>query len=418
MVSNNASFLPKDLEAVYSNFISALEGLRQEMKTDPLPLFAATRAKGDDLDGITKATAKLREFDAVIILGTGGSSLGAQVLVQLAGWGTASGLADGPALHFLDNLSAYEMEAVLHAERLPKTAFVAVSKSGETAETLMQFSCALTALEAHNLSPADHMVCLTEDRPNTLRQLAEKYGMAVLDHNKQIGGRFSVLTNVGLLPAALAGLDVADVRAGAAEALSDFLTTDQPDTNPALSGAAAQIAHAKAGRQISVLMPYDSRLDKIGFWFRQLWAESLGKKGRGTTPVNALGPVDQHSQLQLYLDGPDDKFYTIIQTLNTPGPQAVSGIGGKDSLAWLHNRHMEDLVQAECAATYQALLDQNRPVRLVELGALTEKSLGGLLMNLMLETICAAHLLAVDAFDQPAVEQGKIIARQIMQDTR
>lgn len=418
MQPENASFLTKELEAVYGNFVSSLDNFREGLKLDPLPLFATTQARAADLAGIKRATDRLMEFETIVVLGTGGSSLGAQVLVQQAGWGTASGLANGPMLHFLDNLSAYEMEAVLNPATLSKTAFIAVSKSGETAETLMQFSCALTALEANKLNPADHVICLTEDRPNTLRQLAETYGMSVLDHEKQIGGRFSVLTNVGLLPAALAGLDVEAVRAGAAKVLEDFLNTDTPDTNPAMSGAAAQIAHAKAGRQISVLMPYDSRLDKIGLWFRQLWAESLGKKGRGTTPVNALGPVDQHSQLQLYLDGPDDKFYTIVQTRNAPGPQAVSGIGDQDSLSWLHNRHMEDLVQAECAATYQALLDQNRPVRLVDLGVVTEESLGGLLMNLMLETICAAHLLAVDAFDQPAVEQGKIIARQIMEDTR
>ncbi len=411
------STLPKELEAVYENFISTLDKFQRELQASPLPLFETTHANAPDLIELKAAAEKLSPFKRVVFLGTGGASLGAQVLVQLAGWGTVAGTPSGTQIDFLDNLSAYEMTAVLNPDTLSNTAFVAISKSGETAETLMQFSCALTAIENAGLNRVEHIICLTENKPNTLRQLAESLGLTVLAHNEKIGGRYSVFTNVGLLPAAIVGLNIENIRAGAATALNIFFTKTLSD-NIVLSGAARQISHAKAGRQISVLMPYDSRLEKLGLWFRQLWAESLGKKGRGTTPINALGPVDQHSQLQLYLDGPDDKFYTLIKTKTMLGPQAISGIGEKQALAWLHKRYLDELVQAHCKATYRVLLDHGRPVRLISLGVLDEKSLGVLLMNLMLETICAAHLLAVDAFDQPAVEQSKIIAKKIMQQTK
>ncbi len=164
-----------------------------------------------------------------------------------------------------------------------ETAYLVVSKSGETPETLLQLSCVLSFLAEQNTAPDKHIVTLTEDKPSSLTRISQKLGLMTLPHDKNIGGRFSVLTNVGLLPARLAGVDIARVRQGAAQALDDFLNHDDAAQNMPLSGAALQIAHAQAGRNISVLMPYDERLDKLGLWFRQLWAESLGKKGRGTT---------------------------------------------------------------------------------------------------------------------------------------
>jgi glucose-6-phosphate isomerase len=166
------------------------------------------------------------------------------------------------------------------------------------------------------------------------------------------------------------------------------------------------------------MMPYLDRLERFAMWYRQLWAESLGKQGKGTTPVRALGPVDQHSQVQLYLDGPKDKLFTFIF-----GPTQGAGAritpaltAGDAELAYLEGRTVGDLAAAEGKATATALSQSERPVRILRLPQLDAETLGALLMHFMLETIIAAHLMEVDPFDQPAVEQGKILTRQYLKD--
>jgi glucose-6-phosphate isomerase len=165
-----------------------------------------------------------------------------------------------------------------------------------------------------------------------------------------------------------------------------------------------------------VMMPYADRLQRLSFWYRQLWAESLGKNGLGSLPSNALGPVDQHSQMQLYLGGPDDKFYTLItQPTRDQGTGVPDEFASLPATANLTGRTMGDLVSAEAMASYDTLAAAGRPVRLFELSAINELELGGLLMHYMLETILAADGMAIDAFDQPEVEAGKVRARDYMQ---
>lgn len=403
-------------ETNIENFLRKLEAYRSRLQDNPLPLFNLP-AQTDDFSAIEEMAKKLMAFKRVIFLGTGGASLGAQVLVQLKGWGTPAGHQKAPGqpdLYFLDNLSPRSLHDLIPPAVLPETGFVVISKSGSTTETLMQFSAALSAVEHMGLEPAKHFFVITEQTQNVLHRIAESLNIAWLPHNQNIGGRFSALTNVGLLPAALAGLDIKALRQGAGKALSNFMTASDLSQNSPSIGAALQIAHAKQGRVISVLMPYEEKLDRFSFWYRQLWAESLGKDGQGTTPVNALGPVDEHSQSQLYLDGPDDKFYTLITT-----PQDVTLVANAAScdvpeLNWLQNRSIGAFVSAQAQATYQALVNHNRPVRKIDMPDLNEASLGQLMMDFMLETILAAHLLNVNAFDQPAVEEGKIIAKQFM----
>jgi glucose-6-phosphate isomerase len=162
-------------------------------------------------------------------------------------------------------------------------------------------------------------------------------------------------------------------------------------------------------------MPYIDRLAPFGFWFRQLWAESLGKDGKGTTPVRAVGAVDQHSQLQLYLAGPADKLFTLV-TLDQAGTGAAfpPDLAQDGALAYLAGKRLGDLLAAEQRATVTSLLRNGRPTRVIHLARLDEERLGALFMHFMLETIIAADLLGVDAFDQPAVEEGKVLARQYL----
>jgi glucose-6-phosphate isomerase len=238
----------------------------------------------------------------------------------------------------------------------------------------------------------------------------------LLDHDTGVGGRYSALTNVGLLPAAMLGLDIAAVREGAGLALAPVLAKKPAAQVPAALGAALSVALAENNdKSISVLMAYCDRLQRFTHWYVQLWAESLGKNGKGTTPLAALGPVDQHSQLQLFIDGPRDKLFTVVTVDGAGlGPRIdgeLAKLAGEPGFA---GKTIGDLVAAEGRATAETLAKNGCPVRTIHVNKLDEESLGALMMHFMLETIIAAHLLGVDAFDQPAVEEGKILAKKYL----
>ncbi|MGE0725780.1 MAG: glucose-6-phosphate isomerase, partial [Alphaproteobacteria bacterium] len=371
----------------------------------------------DDLPALaTLAERMRRKTSDVLILGTGGSSLGGQTLSALAdpGFGPPKGT---PRLHYLDNLDPATFGALLEAVDPKRTRILAISKSGGTAETLMQLLTLLPRFEkaVGPMGVAERLVAITEPRDNPLRRLASRLGATVLDHDPGIGGRFSVLSLVGLLPACIAGLDAVRVRAGAKLVLDAAVGAARPGECAPLAGAALNLAHAEAGRRTTVLMPYVDRLAHFGMWFRQLWAESLGKDGHGTTPIRAMGTVDQHSQLQLYLAGPSDKLFTLVMLDVAGRGDRVMATQARDpALAYLKGRRMGDLLDAEQRATAATLARNGRPVRTFALDRLDERAMGALFMHFMLETILAADMLGIDAFDQPAVEEGKVLAREYL----
>jgi glucose-6-phosphate isomerase len=251
---------------------------------------------------------------------------------------------------------------------------------------------------------------------NGLRALCEEFGIPALDHDPNIGGRFSGLTNVGLLPALARGLDVVALREGAGSVVRAMLEASSPGEFAPAVGAATAIGLAKKrGIRANVMLPYSDRLSRFAAWYVQLWGESLGKQGEGTTPVAALGPVDQHSQLQLYLDGTPQHFITVIrEDCAGRGPRVPADLAKIASADYLAGRAAGDLVAAQQRAVPEALIAAGRPVRTIDIGSLDERALGALMMHFMLETILAAHLLGVDPFDQPAVESGKILTRRYL----
>lgn len=390
---------------------AGIDALAAAKRDDALPLLNLPERR-DDLARLTAIARDFRErFDDVIVLGTGGSSLGAKTLLALAdrGFGPAPG---APRLHVMDNVDPVSFADLEAATDPTRTGVIVISKSGSTAETLLQCLSLLPRLESAigRAGVARAVVAITEPTDNPLRRLAARIGAVVLDHDPKIGGRYAVLSLVGLLPGLIGGLDADAVRRGAAT-VWNALITQGPEAPPAV-GAALAIAAAAAGLSQTVLMPYVDRLGWFGFWFRQLWAESLGKQGHGTTPIRALGTVDQHSQLQLYLGGPRDKLFTLV-TAPSAGVGRMVGRAAIDDpeLAYLANRSLGDLLAAEARATYETLARHRRPVRLLALERLDEEALGELFMHFMLETMLAAHLIGVDPFDQPAVEEGKVLAR-------
>lgn len=400
---------PESMEMVLDAASGPWALLREALAEDDFPPLTVV-GQADDLAGIQAAATRLSDnCDLVVVIGVGGSSLGAEALTALATRPSAK-------LRFLDNPDPETLARFKASVDLARTGAVIVSKSGGTAETLVMAMTIVPALAAARGSDSmsDYAVAIAEPGDNPLRRLARHWDIPVLDHDPEIGGRYSVFSAVGLLPAALAGLDIEAVRAGAAEAID--LNTRSADGRdaPAVLGASVSIELLRArGARTTVLMPYADAMGPLARWYRQLWAESLGKNGRGTTPIDALGAVDQHSQLQLYLDGPDDKMFTIVtQHLAGRGdrvPPELARIAGTDYLA---GHTTGDLLGAEQEATIDSLLAHKRPVRRIGISRVDEAALGALMAHFMLETVMAAFMLGVDAFDQPAVEDGKVQARQ------
>jgi glucose-6-phosphate isomerase len=391
---------------------AALGTLKRRREEGSLPLLRLP-ARRDDLAEL-KALAEefRRRFDHVLVLGIGGSSLGGQTLLAIADPHQAA------RVRFLENIDPATFSALFAAIDPARTGVIVVSKSGGTAEPLAQlfvtYDWLRQGLGTGDLE--DRVVAITEPTDNALRRFAASRRLRILDHDPGIGGRYAALTNVGLLPAMIAGLDGAALRDGAAGVLDAALAAeDAREAPPALGAAIAVTLAAARGVSQMVLMPYVDRLAAFGLWYRQLWAESLGKDGKGTTPVRAVGAVDQHSQLQLYLAGPPDKMFTLImlEQAGQGGLIPPDLASGRD-LAYLAGRRMGDLLEAEQRATATTLMRNGRATRLMRLARLDERSLGALMMHFFLETIIAADLMGVNAFDQPAVEEGKVLARQYL----
>jgi glucose-6-phosphate isomerase len=285
----------------------------------------------------------------------------------------------------------------------------------------MQTIAVLSALDKAGLKarPGELFYGLSEPRKaggkNALRDLLEPEGVRFLDHHTGIGGRYSVLTNVGLLPAAVLGLDIAAIRKGAADAYEPIRQGKTASDVPAAVGAALSVAAAQDGRNITVIKAYADRLERYTRWWVQLWAESLGKEGKGTQPVAAIGPVDQHSQLQLYLAGPNDKLFTVITTgVAGVGPVMDERLAKRAGEPGFAGKRIGDLVAAQGRATADTLARNGRATRRIHIERLDERAVGELLMHTMLETILSGYALGVDPFDQPAVEEGKILAKQYL----
>jgi glucose-6-phosphate isomerase len=389
-----------------------LDWLREQYKSQALELLQIPSRTADMEEAEAHARIAGKGMKHILILGIGGSSLGGQALTVL------SGPADHRAfVEFHDNPDAISWRGTLLRMDLEKTHFVAISKSGGTAETLLQVLTAEAALKKAGISDIkDHFTIITEAHKSPLADFADSIGAVKLEHPAGVGGRYSVLTVVGLLPALFMYLDVRELRAGAQAVLDETLAAKNPGDAAVARGAALHHALSQEGRlNTTILWPYADKLGIFGGWWRQLWAESLGKDGKGSTPVTVLGPVDQHSQLQLFRDGPGNTLFTLM-TVNTRSqglavPAARAKALGLDYLA---GRTVGDLVDAEARATAQTLFKNGRPVRVIHFPRVDEYGMGALMMHFMLETIVMGKLMGINPFDQPGVEEGKVLARQYL----
>jgi glucose-6-phosphate isomerase len=361
-------------------------------------------------------------FRDVVVLGIGGSALGPIALrtaLRTPGWnllteGERGGL---PALHVLDNVDPSTIGTLLGRLDLRRTLFVVTSKSGGTAETMAQYLIVRDRLDRTlGRAATDHLVFVTDPEKGALRAIARAEVVPALDVPPNVGGRFSVLSPVGLLPAALIGIDTAVILAGAGDMARRCATAELGD-NPAGVYAMLQwMSHETAGKGTHVFMPYSDPLRDFAAWFVQLWAESLGKvrpdgTSVGPTPIAALGATDQHSQVQLFMEGPADKTVTFL-TVDDRGDDLVIPRGGQNvpELAYLGGHTLGELITIEQRATAGALARRGRSNMTIQLGRVDAWHVGALVMLLELATAYAGQLYGVNAFDQPGVELGKQFA--------
>lgn len=342
-----------------------------------------------------------------VVLGIGGSTLNPQAIMGLRPYQDKQ----KTKVYFIDSIDPYKIEGLLETLDLENTAFLATSKSGGTVETLAQTLLCLTILKQHNISDIGKRFFMISDPiESPMRDLGEEIGATIFEHNPEIGGRYSSLTNVGLLPAAVAGLDIEAIVAGARLFIEEMKTS-----KTGLAVESASISYLMMEKApITVMMPYVNRLYAFTTWFRQIWAESLGKDGKGSTPIKAIGTLDQHSQLQLYLNGPKDKYFTLITLKEFTSNHKLEYPINHDSIHYLQNKTLGDINRASQKATADTLINNGCPVRQIILNDMNEMTMGALLIHIMLETIITAGLMGVNAFDQPAVEEGKILARKML----
>ena len=331
-----------------------------------------------------------------------------------------------PRLFVLDNVDPDTVKSLLDRIDVRRTLFNVISKSGTTAETMSQFLVVRDRLRAaleDESAIHRHLLFTTDPESGVLRKIADDEGVVTLPIPRNVGGRFSVLSAVGLLPAAMVGIEIERLLAGA-RAMRDRCETGDLSENPAGLYAALQwLADSEAGAPIHVMMPYSDRLYSMADWFRQLWAESLGKRVSrsgeevfvGPTPVKALGATDQHSQVQLYMEGPFDKTITFLAVAERDRDLTIPPAYGEiEALGYLGGQTLGSLLDAERRATAAALAERGRMNMTLTLPRLDEHALGQLLMLLEIATVYAGALYDVNPLDQPGVELGKRLTYGLM----
>jgi glucose-6-phosphate isomerase len=424
---------PAELEEIAPRVRDAHEILRRERADKVYGFYDLYKNDSMFADiAETAAQLKTRQFENLVVLGIGGSALGITALTTALKPAYYNLLTrrgrGGPRIFVMDNIDAQTFSQMQKICPPKKTLYNVISKSGSTAETVTQMMVVCDAIERTmgKEAVAERVVVTTNPRaekPNLLHRVADTYGLKTFEIPLNVGGRFSVFSPVGMFAAEMLGMDVQAIREGCRDMDERCQSTDLK-ANPAYLRAAVQyLADTRKGKTMCVMMPYSDALKDVADWYRQLWAESLGKQKSldgadvyaGQTPIKALGVTDQHSQVQLYREGPNNKIFTIVEvgrfdkTIRVP--DVLSGINDLD---YLRGKSMNKLMAAELQGTIDALKVSRRPVIRVTLPRVNAHTFGQLLYMLQLETAMAGRLYNVQTFDQPGVEEGKRIARELM----
>jgi glucose-6-phosphate isomerase len=400
--------------------------IQKRRESGELPFYDLPNDQAMVAEVLSLAKEIQEQFDNLVVLGIGGSALGTTAVFNALCYGhnlkDKKQRGDLPRLFVLDNVDPDGFSAHLDLCEPKRTCFLVISKSGTTVETTSQFLVARSWVEdAVGDSYRKHFVLITDPESGVLRELANSEGYRSCAIPAGVGGRFSIFTPVGLLPLACVGVDIRQLLNGASD-ISEYLCHDNLKTNPAYLNAALQFLAYQKGLSISVLMPYSDRLRDLSDWFRQLWAESLGKKfgtdgslrNVGPTPVNALGTTDQHSQVQLYMEGPFDKVVTFIALDRFERELPLPSYDASPQMSYLTGHSLAELIGVEQQATAAALTRNGRSNCTIRIPEVTPETVGALLFLFEVQTLFAGYLFDVDPLDQPGVEEGKLFTYALM----
>jgi len=395
-----------DIGKIENKIESAYNGILEKAEAGELGFIDILDS---DLSQYDKVKEHSKDFEYIIVVGMGGSVLGTQMVHEAIN-GLYYNEYSSPKVYFLDNSDPEKTYRILKLVDLEKTLVFAVSKSGNTVETLANFFIIRNLMMKKVDDYEKNIVTIANG--GTLKELTEKENYMFFEIPENVGGRYSVLSAVGLAPLSCLGIDIEKLVKGAIK-MNNSCNNEDVFKNPALMNAVIHYLMYNKGKNMSVIMPYAERLHKFGMWYRQLWAESLGKDGKGQTPIVSMGAKDQHSQLQLYIDGPKDKIVTFMRVNKFKYDLKIN----HELESNLNNHNLSEIINSEQSATEASLTCHGVPNVKVVLEELNELSLGKLLYMYELQTAFSGELHGVNAFNQPAVEQEKEIAREILRGT-
>jgi glucose-6-phosphate isomerase len=385
------------------------------LKNEKLKLFDFSDIREKNKSVKTLVTGLRKKYKYLYILGTGGATLCGQTI-----FGLLENHRKKSRVKFMDNIDARSFELIKKQIKLEESYVLVISKSGSTLETITQFAF-FTNLYEESLGEGkikDHFMVITDmdNENNKIRNIATKLGISIYPHEK-VGGRFSIYSAVGLIPASFARLKTKEFLKGAKDEVD---RTFRKKDSQSIVGAAlnyALVEHKKISA--SVMMPYIDRLKNFTTWWAQIWAESLGKNDIATTPIRSLGTLDQHSQMQLFLQGKKDKFFNVMFIKESGNEEKIklSKFFKDENLEYLDGKNFSNVMNSAARATIATLALNQSPVRSYEIDYdLDEYTLGGLTMHFVLETVLLAKVWKINPFYQPAVEQGKKLTIEMLKN--
>ncbi len=413
-----------EIKSISGKLHSFLESFRQSP-----PGFIKVLENSEEIDEVMEAAKKYDKFENFVVVGIGGSSLGVQA-IQAAllhpEWNSLEREVrrGHPRLFVMDNVDPEHIASLMDLIDPSKSVFNIISKSGSTAETMANYLIIRGLLESRGLDPKIHLVFTTDPNEGALRKISIDEEIPNFKIPSNVGGRFSVLTSVGLLASAVVGVDIKAMIDGAKDSVSNFISKEDTLKNPVLFNAAIHYLYSKKGKRISVMMPYSNALCTLADWYRQLWAESLGKEkdltgetiNAGQTPVKALGTIDQHSQVQLYMEGPNDKVITFLKAKEFRRNVRIPKIHeDKKEFAYLGGKEVSRLINNEQEATALALTERGRPNLTITFEKIDAEEVGKFFAYYESLVTAVGYLYGVNPFDQPGVELGKLNTYALME---
>ena len=379
----------KKTKKVFSSFIV-------DLKNNQIPLLKSYE-KNYEFDFSATTVKKFSKYRNIVVIGMGGSILGTKSIYSFLKKRIKK------EVFFFDNLDLNLSLKYKKIKNLKNSCFIIVSKSGDTLETITN----LGTIFSKNLLK-NKLIIITEITDNALMAIANKYNAEIIEHKKFIGGRYSVLSETGMFPAALMGLNLMKFKN-----LKRLINNKNFISSLIQNVASIHTLNSKKINN-SVILNYDSSLNDLGYWYQQLVAESLGKQGKGINPILSFGPKYHHSLLQLYLDGPKDKFFTFFNSSKRENKLKVARGIIPNNMGFLINKNLEFIINAQCNATKNIFKLKKIPFRQITFNKKNEDELGEIFTFFVLETILLSRLMNINPFDQPAVEQVKIETKRFL----